>query len=494
VRPRERLRPGTARRAAPALALALALALSLPPLACQSPPASVVLPDRGAGAPDLRSAAPEASMSWPARWHVSRGFVRDAQGRALIMRGVNVSNRHKQKPYFDFHQQADYERARTSWGFNAVRFVLQWAAIEPSRGGYDDAYLDQLARRMDWTQKAGLLVVLDMHQDLYGHGFSGGNGAPAWACDESLYRAHVPKVPWFANYASPQVMACFDKFFTSDDLQQRYAEAWRRVARRLKGYAHIVGFDVMNEPHWGSYSIFDFERDRMQPLYHRVITAVRAEAPGWVAFLEPSVGRGLGVRTSLQPSAHTDLVYAPHSYDGNAELGQGFSADNRQFLISRIADFDREARKLSAALWIGEYGGNPDHKGIFDYMDAQYDGAAAVAASTVYWHYGKGRGYELLDPDGEERKALLDVLVRPYPRRVAGDPISYHFDHQSRRFTLTYTPLAAVTAATEIAVPARVYSAGYRVGCQGCSSTRISGGLRITSPPGDRPATVTISP
>jgi len=70
------------------------------------------------------------------------------------------------------------------WELNAVRFLVLWAAVEPERGVYDDAYLDQVAERMAWARQAGLVVVLDLHQDVHGEGF-GGDGAPRWTCDKA---------------------------------------------------------------------------------------------------------------------------------------------------------------------------------------------------------------------------------------------------------------------------------------------------------------------
>jgi len=72
---------------------------------------------------------------------------------------------------------------------NSIRFLMTWAAIEPQKGVYDDAYLDAVATRIEWAKAANLLVVLDMHDDVYGEGFvkGGGDGAPMWTCDASNY-------------------------------------------------------------------------------------------------------------------------------------------------------------------------------------------------------------------------------------------------------------------------------------------------------------------
>jgi endoglycosylceramidase len=434
-----------------------------------------------------------AGCSHPAdRWHVAGHFLRAPDGRAAILRGVNLSGAQKSPPYLDDKQPADYARIRDDWGMNAIRFVMTWAAVEPDEGRYDDAYLDAVAARMQWARAAGLAVVLDMHEDVYGEGF-GFDGAPRWTCDDSRYAAFVPQMPWFLSTQDPNVEACVDDFYTRADLRRHFVDAWRRVARRLAAEPAVIGFDVLNEPEWGTYSIFDFEADRLTPLYADVAAAVRAEAPGWVAFIEPSSSRNAGVATQLTKLPFADVMYAPHSYDSSAEGGGGFDPSHRQQILDNVGKLDGEARALDAGLWIGEYGGDPAAPGIAEYMTAQYDAAGAVAASTMYWAYDKSDGYGLLAPDGSEKTALTDVVVRPYPERVAGDPIAYAFDAATATFTFSWTPDRASKLPTELIAPARVYASGYRVDCGDCQVTTSGDRVAITTPPSASPATVTIS-
>jgi len=88
------------------------------------------------------------------------------------------------------------------WGFNAVRFLVSWKAIEPRRAEYDASYLSALKCRVSLATGAGLLVFIDMHQDLCGEGFVGANGAPRWTCDEKNDAAYRPVTPWFLNALS----------------------------------------------------------------------------------------------------------------------------------------------------------------------------------------------------------------------------------------------------------------------------------------------------
>jgi endoglycosylceramidase len=406
---------------------------------------------------------------------------------------VNLSGAQKSAPYLDDKTADDYARIRDDWGMNAIRFVMTWAAVEPDEGQYDDAYLDGVAARMDWAAAAGISVVLDMHEDVYGEGF-GFDGAPRWTCDEARYAAFMPMMPWFVNTVDPNVEACVDGFYTRADLQEHFVAAWRHVAERLAASPAVIGFDVLNEPEWGSYPIFAFELDRLTPLYTSVTKAVREAAPGWVAFLEPSSSRNAGVPTNLMKLEVPNVMYAPHSYDSAAEGGAGFDPSHRAQILDNVARLADEATALDAGLWIGEYGGDASAPGIVDYMTADYDAAGAVAAGTMYWAYDKSDGYGLLAPDGTEKPLLVGSVVRPYPEKVAGDPISYAFDAPSATFTFSYAPNRAATLPTEIVVPDRVYPSGYRVDCGGCRYQARPGRVVLDTPPLDNPATVVVAP
>ncbi|MGH7326773.1 MAG: cellulase family glycosylhydrolase [Polyangiaceae bacterium] len=424
------------------------------------------------------------------------GFLRDPQGRAVILHGANLAGAQKNPPYWGFHTAADYARLRDEWGMNAIRFVVTWAAIEPEEGQYDDAFLDQVAMRMQWARDANLLVVIDMHDDVYGEGFvqGGGDGAPKWSCDASNYASFQPLDQWYLNDLTGEVTACYDHFWQSSDLYPHYEEAWKRLAARVASFDNVIGFDPINEPYWGSTPVLGFEPSILQPFYEKLVPAVRSVAPSLVAFLEPSTFRNLGGNTRLVPFPFEDVVYSPHSYDRDAESGVGFDPSHRDPLIANIDALAGEATSLNAALFIGEYGGMANTPGIVDYMTAQYDGAGKHAASSMYWSYDESDNYGLLNVDGSEKTILTNVVARPYPERVAGTPSSYAFDAASSTFTFSYAPDASIAAPTIVSIPDRVYPNGYQVECGGCAYDKSAGSLAITKPPSGDTVTVTVHP
>ncbi|HEY1817234.1 MAG TPA: cellulase family glycosylhydrolase [Kofleriaceae bacterium] len=422
-------------------------------------------------------------------WRVDDGFLHAPDGRVAILRGVNLSGTQKNAPYIDGKSFDDYARIHDSWGFDSIRFIMTWAAIEPTQGTYDDAYLDQVVERMEWAHQAGLAVILDMHEDIYGEGF-GYDGAPAWTCDASNYTAFVNMQPWYINSLSPQVEACVDQFYTTAT-RGEFIAAWQHVAERLANSPAVIGIDPLNEPSWGTYPVFNFERDRLVPLYNDIATTVRAIAPQWIIFAEPSSSRNIGLESEITSLPFDNAMYAPHSYDSGAESGSGFDPSHTQQILANGTLLAQEATTMHAGLWIGEYGGESSEPGIADYMTAEYDAAAAYAAGTTYWADDNG-GYGLTDANDQEVPEIVDAVVRPYPAFVAGTPSSYAYDASSMAFTLTYAPDRSSTLPTEIAIPPRLYPNGYSVDCGGCTWHAELGAASIDTPPPGDTATITV--
>lgn len=436
-----------------------------------------------------------APVSGP--WKVADGFIRAADGRAVIPRGVNLSGQHKLPPYFGFHQAPDFARVRNDWGMNSIRFVMTWAAIEPQKGVYDDAYLDKVAERMAWAKAANLLVILDMHQDVWGEGFAagGGDGAPVWTCPLTTYQSFEPsRIVWTLNYTSSEVQSCYDAFWGNDpELQAHYAEAWRRVATKLARFDNILGFDIMNEPFWGTHTIRNFEHDHLLPFYERIVPVVRAAAPGWLAFVEPSTARNAVSVTTLPRPSFSNIVYAPHSYDVLAETGLGFGTSRVNGIIDNIKDLRKEASSIGAALWIGEYGGKSTMSNIAAYMNADEDGIAMAAAGSAVWSYSTG-DYGLLDKEGKEHADYVNSVVRPTPEVVAGTPIEWRFDPATKGFAIEYRADRSIGAPTVLSVPSRVYPNGVRVECGDCVTEKVGDEVIIKAPPSGEPALVVLHP
>ena len=158
-------------------------------------------------------------------------YIVDPQGRVVILRGFNTGNIAKDGVNVYGPLQQELPTRNPAWGFNCMRLVFVWEGLEPTPGAYDEAYLKRLEELVAICHAAGVWAVLDMHQDLFSRRY-GGDGAPAWACqDKGLPMTQAPY--WGLNYLAAPVMACFDAFWADAPgpdgvgIQTHYIKAWR---------------------------------------------------------------------------------------------------------------------------------------------------------------------------------------------------------------------------------------------------------------------------
>lgn len=238
----------------------------------------------------------------------------DADGGQMVLRGVNLGGDCKvpwpdggtQFPSdFSDHrtvsfigrpfpiEEADEHLGRIAhWGFNTLRLLTTWEAVEHAGPGiYDSDYLDYFARVVAKAGEHGLHVFVDFHQDVWSR-MSGGDGAPGWTFEavgldftkfDAADAAHVmqarydyasderrqagyPQMSWGSNYRLPANGIMWTLFWggrrvtpdfaidgvnVQDFLQDHYLGAMDQVARRLADMPHVLGFDTLNEPGLG---------------------------------------------------------------------------------------------------------------------------------------------------------------------------------------------------------------------------------------------------
>ena len=136
---------------------------------------------------------------------ISGKWFVDAEGRKVILRGVNLSHSSKVpykpdgsthivepwppsdladlsfvgRPFPRDEAEEHYSRLR-AWGFNCIRYLTTWEAIEHAGPyQYDTEYLDYYADMVAMAGEFGLYVFVDPHQDVWSR-MTGGDGAPLW--------------------------------------------------------------------------------------------------------------------------------------------------------------------------------------------------------------------------------------------------------------------------------------------------------------------------
>ena len=177
-----------------------------------------------------------------------QNFV-DPEGRQILFSGINFISKNPQENYMPVQGKETIEQFRT-WGFNCIRLGIIWDGLEPEPGKYNEVYLKEIDKRIQWATDNDIYVFLDMHQDLYGAKYS--DGAPDWATlDEG--QPHYRGAVWSDSYLiSPAVQKAFDHFWlntpASDGvgIQDHYANLWKYINRsRMVNYILVYPIKLL---------------------------------------------------------------------------------------------------------------------------------------------------------------------------------------------------------------------------------------------------------
>lgn len=404
----------------------------------------------------------------PPQVHADTDWVREDNGRVVLLRGANYSGLEFGNFIGNPHgpQEAHFAQM-ASWGFNVVRLPIAWNYIEPEPNQFSDQYLvAQVDPVVRFAAQHSISVILEMHQFQWSTCFSNGNGAPAWVCDGHSY----------PDDSGGQMLAACD-FFQSNPgpdgrpLMDHFVDTWRRVAHHYAGDARVIGFDLFNEPiAYGCYE-FDaiFDRQVLNPFYRRLRAAVQAEGAQQAFFFTPSVTRNVGVPAYIEPMG-PNVVYAPHLYT------ETWGLPERQYdgVAARItADYGlaaKEASKLGGPLFAGEFGGNTDPAGGFlesterFLRDSLAEQDRRLIGGAVWAYFPSDNTFSVVDDQGREKGDLVNILARPYARRIAGIPTAMQFDLEGKTFSCSFVDDSAhaTVEPTEIFVPAgRHYPGGF---------------------------------
>jgi aryl-phospho-beta-D-glucosidase BglC (GH1 family) len=200
-------------------------------------------------------------------------------------------------------------------GFDHVRVAFNYRILTPE--DHPDVWLPEGFDRLDsvvrWCREEGLWVVLDLH------------GAPGGQTGRNIDDGWGH--PWL---------------YESTASQDRTVALWRRLAERYRGETAVLGYDLLNEPLPHGYEALN---PRVEPLYKRLVAAIREADPDHVIFLG-----GAQWNTNFSvfgPPFAPNLAYTFHKY-----WNETTDASIRPFLEFR--------ERHQVPIWLGETGENDD--------------------------------------------------------------------------------------------------------------------------------------
>jgi len=200
-------------------------------------------------------------------------------------------------------------------GFDHVRLPINWRILADSphfdmKPGEGWGHID---RALDWCEKAGLYVVLDLH------------GAPGGANAGGITDGNLKAELFEGDNA--------------DTNRRATVALWKRIAERYRGRAVVAAYDLLNEPAFNDKR----EASKLRAIYEELVPAVRSVDSEHMIMIEGNWWASDFGMFDKPLAANT--VWHFHKY----QVGTGPS------MVGYLLDL---ADKTGCPLWLGEFGEN----------------------------------------------------------------------------------------------------------------------------------------
>jgi endoglycosylceramidase len=420
-------------------------------------------------------------------------------------------------------------------GFNTVRLGVIYKALEPKAPApgkeprYREGYLRSIERTQRLLARYGITTILDFHQDLFNEKFQG-EGWPDWQVLDDVGGVPCPDQPqqgFPANYVVNLGLNCsFDSFWSNREvngvgLQDRYAAAWQHVAERFRGAKRLLGYNIINEPWPGTQfptciSLTGcplFDTQVLTPFSEKVIGSIREADPKTLVWYAPAVVFDFGADSSHGDTGDPRAGFAFNMYclaGGFLPANPAGGATCGETYEITLDNAEKQSEETGDALLMTEWGATDDR----DVVNEVVELADQHMMSWQHWHYcecddpttaGTGVQSVVVDPHKAPRgdnvnRGKLKATSRPYPRAVAGTPLAYDFDPDTREFTMNYSvegpngKRLPRRVRTEIFIPPVHYRNGYDVTAEGARVKTTKRTVKLKRIRGATEVTVQVTP
>ena len=413
-----------------------------------------------------------------AQLHVTGNRFVDSTGATVLLRGWNVSAK---IPPYDTKATKQSFQLLHAWGTNVIRLSYIWEAMEPTRGIYQEDYLQKMDQLVQWAAESNIWVIIDIHQDAFSrYSLQGcGEGFPEWAVSgtEDTPDNGIACKGWgrmmYDDYANngPMQLEWQAFYSNTNGVRDSYFALLSMLAQRYKSQSNVIGIDLLNEP-FGDYS-------QIYGLYEEAAPYVRAEAPDWILFVSPHAMTSGSLKTvgfGTKPNL-SNIALSPHYYDPAimsfdryqaagrymgetdgifATIAGWLYPDLRTALLNlsglavpggidvrspdqAVADLKATADAWNVPLFIGEFGSPEDAVDLEFFLDEFHMAMDKYQVSGTQWMFSSqwtdankdGWNQEDLsavDGNGQPRRT---ARLSPYPERISGTIKTLQSSYQS---------------------------------------------------------------
>lgn len=363
---------------------------------------------------------------------IEDGVFKDSSSREVVLRGINFAADAKLpvNPYRPSHapdddgffdgdnvsfvgspfplSEFDVHLARLrAWGFNTLRYIFTWEALEHKGPGiYDDEFVQFTIEALRKISNHGFYIIMDPHQDCWAR-FSGGCGAPLWTLyaaglnprtfgptHAAMLESHFvgrenekPNMLWATNYARLAAATMYTLFF---------------AGRTYAPKCIINGVNIQN--YLESHFI-----NAVRYLAVKVCEAIDHDANlgnsilGWESINEPGHGYiGTEDLTEIPKGQQVRLYTTPTGAQAMA-LGSGIPQDVLVcvFLSTGVKVLDNKFRvdPQGASVWLSQQDRDKldEHYGWT--RGAKWEGGKCIWQLHGVWKPNAGGQFVILRPD-----------------------------------------------------------------------------------------------
>lgn len=393
----------------------------------------------------------------------------DSLGREVFFHGTNVVV--KQFPWHpetegfsdgSFSEQ-DMQLLK-SLGLNVVRLGFMWPGMEPTRGKYNETYMQVMQHIVSLSAKYGIYVLLDMHQDAFSRMLCV-EGLPKWAVNtgnaknfsEPLHEPFIvdPKTGmptdedcakffWSDYFFTEATCVAFQNLYNNTDgLLDSWAAFWAKTASGFKNFSYVIGYELINEP-WAGDIYADplllvpgvADRMNLAPAYEVLSKAIREHDEEHCIFFEGVTWDDFGVGFQGVPGGEF--------YRNRSVLSYHYYSPPSIGLIQNFEVRKKDQERLKCGGMLTEF---YTSAGKIDDMFETMTAADIYQQSWIGWDY---KAFHPSHPSLKEKRCctlwngtgLNQIYVqnttRTYPQAVAGNTVKFSFDLSSKEFALAY--------------------------------------------------------
>lgn len=177
--------------------------------------------------------------------------------------------------YENFITEQDFAELAT-WGLDHVRVPVDYNLVETEDGEYLEEGFAYLQRAIDWCEKYGFNMILDLHKTA-GYSFDAGE--------------------------------CETGFFADEKMQERFYCLWEEFAKRYGKYSNRMAFELLNEVTEPSYC------EIWNKIADTCIQKIRKIAPDIKILVGGYWNNSVSAVKDIKLSGYENVVLNFHCYD-----------------------------------------------------------------------------------------------------------------------------------------------------------------------------------